>query len=117
MSGLESIEVPDNLENTVLEQFDVLVDNGDIFWEPSVAEHVLHRDFKVCRTFIANRATDTAMPLFLHAEFYLNVADNGASSNFESCHPWIESQCHHPILRTERREVGRSWTLERKRSS
>lgn len=42
-----SISLPLNLEELVLERFDQLLESGELFYHPSLPEHVEHNGFKV----------------------------------------------------------------------
>lgn len=47
MAVSEDIELRDDLEETALKQFDTLVEDGSIFYEPSQPETIEHNGFQV----------------------------------------------------------------------
>ena len=102
MAASQGIKLPDNLEEVALKQFDNLVDNGSIFYEPSQPETVEHHGFQVSP---------------ITKSYASALSDIALSSSSECCHTSTRSQSRDQTHQADRVLVARSSTHGRKRSS
>ena len=102
MAASQDIQLPDNLEEIALKQFDKLVEDGSIFYETSQPETVEHNGFQV-------------RPI---TKSYASALSNIVlSSSSEFCHTSTRSQSLDQTRQAGRNLEARSSTHERKRSS